>query len=220
MKGRPAKHEKGHVMLTTGAVVQLDENQFREAASVLTRAYFDDLFILYLLPDPAARQEQLSAFMEAACRLFDLLGHAYTTAGRMDGVALWRPPGVADVPPEWREAAGYPHVAEVWGDDAMGRFATAMTHLGELRHRAMPTAHWYLAGIGVDPPRQGQGVGGHLLQPILRRADVAGLPCYLETQTARNVPFYQKHGFAVVVETDAPGGGPHFWTMQRSPRTR
>jgi hypothetical protein len=146
-------------MPSTGAVVQLDESQFMEAATVLTRAYFDDLFVLYLLPDPAARQEQLRAFMEAGCRLTDLLGHAYTTAGRMDGVALWRPPGAADPPAEWREAAGFPHVAEVWGEDAMGRYATAMTHLGELRHRAMPTAHWYLAGIGVDPPRQGQGVG-------------------------------------------------------------
>ncbi len=33
-----------------------------------------------------------------------------------------------------------------------------------------------------------------------------------------NVPFYNKHGFEVVVEEDVPKGGPHFWTMKREPK--
>ena len=41
---------------------------------------------------------------------------------------------------------------------------------------------------------------------------------YLETMKTRNVPFYRKHGFEVVVEDDLPGGGLHFWTMRREPR--
>jgi hypothetical protein len=34
----------------------------------------------------------------------------------------------------------------------------------------------------------------------------------------RNVSFYEKHGFEVVVEDDVIGGGLHFWTMRRDPR--
>ena len=51
----------------------------------------------------------------------------------------------------------------------------------------------------------------------VREAD-RGLPCYLETEKERNVPFYKRHGFDVVVEVDLPKGGPHIWTMKREPK--
>jgi hypothetical protein len=35
---------------------------------------------------------------------------------------------------------------------------------------------------------------------------------------ARNVPFYQKHGFQVVVDEMIPNGGPRLWTMKRQPK--
>ena len=47
------------------------------------------------------------------------------------------------------------------------------------------------------------------------QAYFAGHPCYLETHTERNVRFYQRHGFAVVSETNIPEDGPHFWLMAR-----
>jgi hypothetical protein len=55
------------------------------------------------------------------------------------------------------------------------------------------------------------------MQPVLRRADADGLPCYLETMKERNVPFYQKYGFEVVVDELVPKGGPRLWTMKRQP---
>ena len=79
----------------------------------------------------------------------------------------------------------------------------------------MPEDHWYLMILGVDTAKQGQGVGSSLVAPMLARADADGLPCYLETMKERNVVFYEKHGFQVVVEDDLPKGGPHFWTMKR-----
>jgi len=103
-------------------------------------------------------------------------------------------------------------------EEAAGRFGTLMAQPGELHAQAVPPDHWYLLLLGVDPPRQGQGVGGSLIEPILRRADAEGRACYLETMKPRNVTFYQKHGFAVVVEGDTSDGGLHFWTMRRNPR--
>jgi GNAT superfamily N-acetyltransferase len=104
------------------------------------------------------------------------------------------------------------------GDEAFGRFGQALGHLDLLHRAAVPPEHWYLMLLGVDPPRQGQGVGGALIAPVLAKADAANLPCYLETTKTRNVPFYRKHDFEVVVEDDLPGGGFHFWTMRRDPK--
>ena len=91
-------------------------------------------------------------------------------------------------------------------------------HFDELRQRDVPEPHWYLWMLGVDPPRQGQGVGSMLLQPVLWLADRESLPCYVEADKAKNVPFYQTHGFEVVEEGDVPGGGLHYWTMKHPPQ--
>ncbi len=83
-------------------------------------------------------------------------------------------------------------------------------------HPARP--HWYLSGIGTDPPVQGTGVGGQLLRSRLARCDAAGLPAYLESSKERNVPFYERHGFTVIGELTVPGGGPTLWLMWRDPQ--
>jgi hypothetical protein len=60
-----------------------------------------------------------------------------------------------------------------------------------------------------------------LTRRVRVRASAAdGLPCYLETEKQINVPFYNRHGFDVVVEIDLPKGGPHIWTMKREPKDR
>ncbi len=80
--------------------------------------------------------------------------------------------------------------------------------------------HWYLWALGVAPERQGQGIGGALLAPILARADAEGLPCYLETQTEANVAFYARRGFEVLAADELPGQpvSVPMWYMAREPR--
>jgi ribosomal protein S18 acetylase RimI-like enzyme len=77
--------------------------------------------------------------------------------------------------------------------------------------------HWYLGTFGVDPSRQGRGLGRGLLDAWLARLDAAGEPpVYLETDRPENVPFYERAGFAVVRETavfDVP-----VWCMSREAR--
>lgn len=53
------------------------------------------------------------------------------------------------------------------------------------------------------------------MEPVLARAEDDGLPCYLETSNERNVPFYRKHGFAVVKEVVVPGSELRVWGMVR-----
>ena len=79
-----------------------------------------------------------------------------------------------------------------------------------------PMPHWYLALLGVEPACQGQGIGGQLIAPVLERASRAGLPCYLETMSERNVVFYNRHGFRVVREICLPSSGLEIWTMLRT----
>jgi GNAT superfamily N-acetyltransferase len=60
--------------------------------------------------------------------------------------------------------------------------------------------HWYLPLIGVEPSRQGQGLGSALLRTSLSRCDADGLPAYLESSNPKNQPLYERHGFQAIGE--------------------
>jgi len=203
----------------THPALPLRETQIEHAGFVLGRAFHDDPLMTFVFPDDDQRFRELPWFMSVAVRI-GMRGGRVHTDDRVAGCAVWLPPGATDVDDAAAAAAGIGDAERRWGAAAFRRFGVTMEHLGEFHHRLMPEPHWYLMLLGVDPPYQGQGVGGELMQPILAEADRDPRPSYLETQKARNVPFYRRHGFEVVAETDAPGGGPHLWLMARSPRQR
>lgn len=198
---------------------RLHDGQIAESGEVLARAFFDDPMMLYILPEDRQRLDILPSFMQAGVRIAQKNGEVFTTPGTVLGNACWLPPGSTEVTEERLAEAGALEVLGRMGDEAAGRFGAMMAQLGELHAKAVSPDHWYLLLLGVDPPRQGQGIGGTLIEPILRRADAEGRQCYLETMKTRNVTFYQKQGFEVVVD-DVIGGndGVRFWTMRRDPR--
>ena len=206
--------------IDTPKATHLKESQLDEAGEVLGRAFFDDPLMAYILPDEDTRSGKLSWFMRAGAKYGQLYGEVHTTPESVDGAACWLPPGEADMSMLRMARAGMLMVPFKLGLGAFRRFLKINDHMEELHKRDMPEDHWYLMILGVDTEKQGQGVGGSLVAPMLARADAEGLPCYLETMKERNVAFYEKHGFKVVVEDDLPDGGPHFWTMKRPARGR
>jgi GNAT superfamily N-acetyltransferase len=198
--------------------MRLQDGQVTEAAEALARAFFDDPMTVYMMPDEAQRRDILPSFMQAGSRICLPHGEVYTTPGVVLGSANWLPPGKTEVTEDALAASGAMEVLGRVGEEGAGRFGALMAQLGDLHAAAVSPDHWYLLLLGVDPSRQGQGIGGSLIEPILRRADSEGRHCYLETMKPRNVTFYQKHGFDVVIEGDTADGGLHFWTMRRTPR--
>jgi hypothetical protein len=50
-------------------------------------------------------------------------------------------------------------------------------------------------------------------------ASLDQLPCYLETENRRNVAFYVKQGFDLIVSgEEVDTSGLRFWTFRRSPQ--
>jgi GNAT superfamily N-acetyltransferase len=203
---------------TATKVTRLGSNQIGEAGEVLGRAFHEDPFWSWVLPGEAKRARVLPWFMEAWVRCCFGYGGVYTTANNMEGVAVWLPPGRSGTSLVRLILTGMVITPLKFGWAEFRRFKSSVNYLDKLRERAVPSRHWDLPTLGVDPSRQGQGVGSALLQPALALADADGLPCYLETEKQINVPFYNRHGFDVVVEVDLPKAGPHIWTMKREPR--
>jgi ribosomal protein S18 acetylase RimI-like enzyme len=76
---------------------------------------------------------------------------------------------------------------------------------------------WYLSIVAVDPAAQNRGLGRKLLEPTLAEADRLSATCYLETFSPRNVPFYERLGFAARARFTEPTTGADYAVMVRYP---
>jgi len=194
-------------------VVRLRNDQLDEASGVLSRAFLDDPAWVWLLPDRERRERTLPWLFRVGFEVSD--ADVWTTSGRVRGCARWLPPGR----PPMRVAATLRALVTtpLRLREATGRFLAYGRSVESLRAKVAPGPHWYLAGIGVDPSEQRQGVGAALLVPGVDGATRERLPCVLLTNNAANLPFYREHGFEVVREGETPPGGPHAWAMVRNP---
>jgi GNAT superfamily N-acetyltransferase len=72
--------------------------------------------------------------------------------------------------------------------------------------------------VGVDPLRQGRGLGSAILQEGLRRCDADGLPAYLENSNPKNTGLYERLGFEAIGLIQ-PADFPPMQPMLRRPRS-
>jgi GNAT superfamily N-acetyltransferase len=198
-------------------IVRLDKSQMPAAAQMLSRAFYDDPLMRYAIPDPDGRARLLPSLYERMIRFGMLAGEVYATADAPDGVAIWIPPN-AKWTRENIEASGMHEFATLIGNDAYQRYREVVSQEWQARLREIPGSGWYLFILGVEPRVQRRGLGGALMHPILERADKEQVVCYLETENERNVAFYLKQAFEVVVNGEEAGAsGVRFWTFRRNP---
>ena len=181
-------------------------------ARVQARAFYDDPLQVWALPDPSTRLAILEQVFELLSRWSSVpRGESYTDT-TLSCAAFWVPPGPFELD---REAAlAMRPMLDLLGD-ANERFRAAED---TMRAHRPAEPHFYLQGLGTDPPRQGEGLASAVLQPVLTRCDADGIPAYLESTKERNVGFYEGHGFAVVGCEQIPLGGPPLWLMWRAAR--
>jgi GNAT superfamily N-acetyltransferase len=190
----------------------------KPTSAMMARAFDDDPLMTWIFPDESMRRRRLPAFFAASMRGSGLrhAGTELAVAGdEVVGCATWLPPDVW-MPSVWQQLVALPGYIRTLGS-RLSVASASYSALLRLHPQAPP--HWYLAGIGTDPPVQGTGIGSELMNSRLARCDAEGTPAYLESSKQRNVPFYERHGFTVTSELTIPGGGPTLWLMWREPRS-
>ncbi len=192
----------------------------KETAGTLARAFHDDPPSIWLFPDENKRKIAMLGDFTATTRYGLRYGDVYVPSEAGDGAAIWLPPGNPMVSTLGMLRVGawqFISTPAKVGFGYLPRFFRMVRQMEELHKRDVPKRHWYLMVLGVEPERQGQGVGSGLIGPGLAKADRDRLPCYLETAKEINVTFYKKHGFDVLREVPVGGDGPPMWTMLRKP---
>jgi GNAT superfamily N-acetyltransferase len=188
-------------------------DEIQAVADVLAEAFYDDPVMAWVFRDDAKRMRRLQdAFAFWTEHIWNPHGHCYAHE-RMAGASLWLPPNTwhLGLLAQLRLMPGMIATTR-------GSIVRLMRLLNLMESKHPHDDHYYLALVGVAPAWQGRGFGAALMRPVLERCDADGLPAYLEASTERNRALYERHGFEVVEEIHAPGGGPPLWRMWRQPR--
>ncbi|MDQ4017724.1 MAG: GNAT family N-acetyltransferase [Thermoproteota archaeon] len=193
----------------TKSIIKTSASASDEASTidVLVRAFSEDPVAQWIWPD----SQQYQMYFPSFVRVFGGKAFTYGSAYYVDGyaaVALWLPP---DVLPDddmlssiFQRSVSEQSQKDVFTVfDQMGRY-----------HPSEP--HWYLPLMGVDPLKQGKGLGSELMKHALVQCDQDNKPAYLESSNPRNIPFYERYGFELL-STIQIGTSPHIFPMLRRP---
>jgi ribosomal protein S18 acetylase RimI-like enzyme len=191
--------------------------EIEAVAELLARAFHDDPGAMIVEPDPALRPRATRTLFAPVVRQAIPFGRvlvAVAAEGAIVGVATFLPPGHDTARDEEMIAAGLLEaIATV--PDAAGRMEPMVGYIEEQHARAIDGPHARLEFFGVEPERQGAGIGSRLIAAGHATIDANGERCYLETFTTEDVAFYEKRGYRVVIEGVVPGTTTPLWGLIR-----
>ena len=195
-------------------VSPMERGGHRDVGAVLSRAFVDDPLWVAAFPDD--RLEKLATMFTALSKTTFAAGGIVEVTPAVSGAALWMPPGRSEG--AWsmfRSGFALPRFARGLPTSERRVMLAVLQQFDHRRKHLMPSAHWYLSAVGVDPARHGEGLGSALVRCGIARSDRDGRPIYLETETEANVQFYQRLGFEVLEETVATGLELPVWLLSR-----
>jgi len=196
------------------AVRAISPDETARAIATITLAFAADPMARWSMPDPDTYLANFPLLARAFAGNAFAAGDAHVAgaahvAGDFAGVAVWLAPG--------SESDGDALVAIMEKVMTPAQFAEGGAVFEQMADFHPQEPHWYLPLIGVDPARQGQGLGGALMRHALAECDRTATPAYLESSNPANVPFYRQHGFTLLGEIQA-GSSPVMYPMLREPR--
>jgi ribosomal protein S18 acetylase RimI-like enzyme len=193
---------------------RLDASEVSPAAGVLARAFRDNPGMQVALPGftPEKRLALLEPCMAGFVRSVLRYGvvEVVDDAGKIVAVSMSYAPGTFPAPL-------FSTLIQARGPMAAGiRTALRFARLDHEMHKLHPRyPHWYLWFLGVEPERQGQGLGSELLRSLSGKAEADRVPCYLETDKPSSVKLYERHGYRVESEVVLPKVDLRLWLMKR-----
>lgn len=187
-------------------------------AHAVAEALLPDPFYLAVTADqaddPARRLAVLGGYMDQAIDEAPTVGFCTRAEPAEAGAAIWHLPQPPDVAAR-AEAAKRAQLAALLGPRGLANYRAIVDFMAPHAARAVSPDAWYLSIVGVAPSWQGRGLGAQLLAPALARATAHGRPCYLETFTPRNLPFYERLGFRPLTTHREPVTGADYWILLR-----
>ena len=186
---------------------------FAHAASALAESLIDDAFY-WAISDLAARKATLQKYFVYSLEEAQRTGRCVLASDPALGATAWilpRFPEVVAAESASKKAA----LTSILGPRGLQNYFRIVQFMSPLAAQVIPAGAWYLSIIGIHPSAQGRGLGAQLLAGTLREASSAGVPCFLETFSPRNLSFYERLGFRSVAAHLEPTTSHQYTIMLR-----
>jgi len=194
---------------------RLRKTEVKQAAEMLARAFQNDSLYTYVIPNADKRKKILPYYFQFRICYGVLYGEVYAISLNLEGLAVWIPSEKVHMT-QWRmfRAGGFQLYLKA-GREVISRLNSIEDYVFSIHRRYANFPHWHLSPVAVDPCCQRKGYARILLKAMLTRIDHEKLPCFLETQSEKNVSIYLRYGFKVVERGIIPGTEIHHWAMLR-----
>jgi len=197
-------------MDVTTKVRRAERSEIARLADSLAGAFYDDPVLTYSWPDDARRFRRSERYFASQLRALWDRREVYTLDD-VSSVAVWARPDEWQIP-----VAAVARVAATSVRTRVRLRSLAAYLETDKLHPEEP--HWYLEFLGTVPAKQGTGLGGQVLAPVLQRADEEGVAVWTWSSNRKNLAFYHRHGFVVLEERPFTRGGPPIFPIRREPR--
>jgi GNAT superfamily N-acetyltransferase len=198
-------------------LISIDKYLVPVAAASSALAFENDPYTLYEIPDMKKRANLHFAFEFYMKFALYEGAEGYTTSPACEGVAIWSNPENKRHSLGSFFHSGNPFLPLRCGFRYISIEMRVNSFCEKIKKTYAPKSHMYLALLAVNPVHQKKGIASALVKPMLDRCDREGLPCYLETQNAKNVSMYNHFGFKTVYEGIFPGTPTPLFAMLRKP---
>ena len=105
------------------------------------------------------------------------------------------------------------------GPAFIGKLLSYESFAMKLKEKYTDHVDWYLFNLSISRKAQGKGIATKLMRPMLDFCDKENMVCYLETNKAANVPFYQHYDFELAEQQYLPKSDVMHYAMTRKPQS-
>lgn len=177
--------------------MRISNQKRKRIVELLTTAFDDNQSVNYIVPQDSRRAGRIGRLMDYACRICETYGEVILSADK-NSCALVLLPHTK----KFSLKSFYWDLKLIFTVTGIRNVVKVMAREKQISKRHPSAAFYYLWFIAVDPAKAGKGLGSELLNQLIAQSQVMNLPFYLETSTAKNIPWYRKHGFQIFDELD------------------
>lgn len=195
---------------------RLTVQEVPRAVDALVRAFDRDPFVDWVVRSDDRREERMRRFFTVCLRQYTMPFDEVWATHDIDAIAMWTPPpGALNVGPSqqahflWQAVRGM----------QLRNVPSRLSAFTKVERNHPQTPHYHLFFLGVDPERQGEGIGSKLLVDMLNRCDAEGMPAHLEATHPGLIHFYSHYGYQERQPIVLLGDAPTMYPMWRSPLT-
>ena len=188
---------------------RLKASDFDRASKILGEAFRDDPIWKEILFDAP---EKFSVLFGVPLKYALKYGLVYAPSPDLEGIAVWLDSSKVEMG-MWRMMrSGSIPIAMKLGGKIAKRMSKTFAQITKDRKQNIKAPYYYLYVLGIDSDRQGQGIGSKFMKTFIENIP-PNVPLYLETESKRNVRFYEKLGFEIVKKFTVPDYNLPMWEM-------